>query len=345
MIHVITGGAGFIGTNYIRYILKKYPSDRIICADKLTYAGNRDNLKELEKDERFIFEQVDICDRKAVCNLFRTYRPDCVVNFAAESHVDRSIENPEIFLKTNVMGTGVLLDAVNEMGVTRFHQISTDEVYGDLAIEDTDVKFSEKSILAPSSPYSASKASADLLCLCCFRTYNTPVTISRSSNNYGPYQFPEKLIPVVIEKALRNEAVPVYGDGKNAVRRQLQHLFIVIIFSRSPLQKSVAFKAGNQMPMHMEYCLPGGCKVVLHYIQASCAGCLNDCFTQKLHCAEQLAPQLRGHVKHIGIMFFRDYKNMTVIERADIQECKQVIAGKNLNKRDFALLHCAKNTI
>jgi len=215
MIHVITGGAGFIGTNYIRYILKKYPSDRIICADKLTYAGNRDNLKELEKDERFIFEQVDICDRKAVCNLFRTYRPDCVVNFAAESHVDRSIENPEIFLKTNVMGTGVLLDAVNEMGVTRFHQISTDEVYGDLAIEDTDVKFSEKSILAPSSPYSASKASADLLCLCCFRTYNTPVTISRSSNNYGPYQFPEKLIPVVIEKALRNEAVPVYGDGKN----------------------------------------------------------------------------------------------------------------------------------
>ena len=215
MRHLITGGAGFIGTNYIRYILKMYPEDEIICVDKLTYAGNYDNLKEFENDGRFTFEQVDICDRKAVYSLFEAYSIDCVVNFAAESHVDRSIENPEIFLKTNIIGTEVLLDAVNKYGIKRFHQISTDEVYGDLPLDRPDLKFEEDWGIKTSSPYSASKASADLLCLAYFRTYGTPVTISRCSNNYGPYQFPEKLIPLMIEKAQRNESLPVYGDGKN----------------------------------------------------------------------------------------------------------------------------------
>ena len=192
-----------------------YPEDEIICVDKLTYAGNYDNLKEFENDGRFTFEQVDICDRKAVYSLFETYSIDCVVNFAAESHVDRSIENPEIFLKTNIIGTEVLLDAVNKYAIKRFHQISTDEVYGDLPLDRPDLKFEEDWGIKTSSPYSASKASADLLCLAYFRTYGTPVTISRCSNNYGPYQFPEKLIPLMIEKAQRNESLPVYGDGKN----------------------------------------------------------------------------------------------------------------------------------
>ena len=215
MRHLITGGAGFIGTNYIRYILRMYPEDEIVCADKLTYAGNYDNLKEFEGEKRFAFDQIDICDRKAVYCLFKTYNIDCVVNFAAESHVDRSIENPEIFLQTNIIGTEVLLDAVNKYGIKRFHQISTDEVYGDLPLDRPDLKFEENWSIKTSSPYSASKASADLLCLAYFRTFGTPVTISRCSNNYGPYQFPEKLIPLMIEKAQRDESLPVYGDGKN----------------------------------------------------------------------------------------------------------------------------------
>ena len=215
MKHFITGGAGFIGTNYIRYILRMYPEDEIICADKLTYAGNYDNLKEFESERRFTFEQVDICDREAVYNLFEVYNIDCVVNFAAESHVDRSIENPEVFLQTNIIGTEVLLDAVNKYGIKRFHQISTDEVYGDLPLDRPDLKFTEDWSIKASSPYSASKASADLLCLAYFRTFGTPVTISRCSNNYGPYQFPEKLIPLMIERAQRDESLPVYGDGKN----------------------------------------------------------------------------------------------------------------------------------
>ena len=192
-----------------------YPEDEIVCADKLTYAGNYDNLKEFEGEKRFAFEQIDICDRKAVYSLFKTYNIDCVVNFAAESHVDRSIENPEIFLQTNIIGTEVLLDAVNKYGIKRFHQISTDEVYGDLPLDRPDLKFEENWSIKTSSPYSASKASADLLCLAYFRTFGTPVTISRCSNNYGPYQFPEKLIPLMIEKAQRDESLPVYGDGKN----------------------------------------------------------------------------------------------------------------------------------
>lgn len=215
MIHLITGGAGFIGTNYIKYILAKYPLDRVVCVDKLTYAGNYDNISEFLPDGRFHFERADICDRDAVFKIVKKYNPDCIVNFAAESHVDRSVENPEIFLKTNILGTSVLLDAVNLFCIKRFHQVSTDEVYGDLPIDRPDLKFDEQWPIKPSSPYSASKAAADMLCTAYFRTYGTPVTVSRCSNNLGPHQFPEKLIPLMIMKALNDEPLPVYGDGKN----------------------------------------------------------------------------------------------------------------------------------
>lgn len=215
MKHLITGGAGFIGTNYISYILENYPNDRIVCVDKLTYAGNYDNISKLLKDERFCFEKSDICDRETMYKITEKYKPDCIVNFAAESHVDRSVENPEIFLKTNIFGTQSLLDTVNRLGVKRFHQVSTDEVYGDLPLDRPDLKFDEASPIKPSSPYSASKAAADMLCMAYFRTYSTPVTISRCSNNLGPYQFPEKLIPLMICNARENKSLPVYGDGKN----------------------------------------------------------------------------------------------------------------------------------
>lgn len=215
MIHLITGGAGFIGSNYIRYIFAKYPKDKIICIDKLTYAGNYDNVSEFEIDNRFYFERADICDRDAIYKTVKQYAPDCIINFAAESHVDRSIENPELFLKTNIFGTSVLLDAVNNFGIKRFHQISTDEVYGDLPIDRPELKFDESSPIKPSSPYSSSKTAADMLCLAYYRTYKTPVSISRCSNNYGPYQFPEKLIPLMICNARDNKPLPVYGDGEN----------------------------------------------------------------------------------------------------------------------------------
>ena len=215
MKHLITGGAGFIGTNYIRYILSDYPDDEIICADKLTYAGNYDNISEFQSESRFSFEKTDICDREEIFRVIEKYNPDCIVNFAAESHVDRSVENPEVFLKTNIFGTSVLLDAVNRFGIKRFHQVSTDEVYGDLPLDRPDLKFDERSPIKPSSPYSASKAAADMLCMSYYRTYGTPVTISRCSNNLGPYQFPEKLIPLIIMKALKDEPLPIYGDGKN----------------------------------------------------------------------------------------------------------------------------------
>ncbi len=215
MKHLITGGAGFIGTNYIRYILENYPGDRIVCADKLTYAGNYDNISGFQSENRFDFERADICDREAVYKIVQKYKPDCIVNFAAESHVDRSVENPEMFLKTNILGTSVLLNAVNHFGIKRFHQISTDEVYGDLPLDRMDLKFDERSPIKPSSPYSASKASADVLCMAYYRTYGTPITVSRCSNNLGPYQFLEKLIPLMVDRALKNEPLPIYGDGKN----------------------------------------------------------------------------------------------------------------------------------
>lgn len=212
---IVTGGAGFIGSNFIFYMLKNHPDYRVICVDKLTYAGNLSTLESVLNDPRFSFNKIDICDAHAIENLFEKERPDFVVNFAAESHVDRSIEDPSIFLKTNILGTQVLLDACRKYDVKRFHQVSTDEVYGDLPLDRPDLLFTEDMSLHTSSPYSASKASADLLTQSYFRTYNLPVTISRCSNNYGPYQFPEKLIPLMIANALNNKPLPVYGKGLN----------------------------------------------------------------------------------------------------------------------------------
>ena len=215
MTVLVTGGAGFIGSNFIFYMMEKYPQYRIVCLDKLTYAGNIHTLNPLMEQKNFRFVRMDICDRKGIYRIFEEESPDFVVNFAAESHVDRSIETPEIFLQTNIFGTSVLLDAVNRYGTKRFHQISTDEVYGDLPLDRPDLLFRENDPLKPSSPYSASKTSADLLVLAYHRTYGTPVTISRCSNNYGPYQFPEKLIPLMISRALADQPLPVYGTGCN----------------------------------------------------------------------------------------------------------------------------------
>ncbi len=212
---IVTGGAGFIGSNFIFYLMKQHPSYQIICLDKLTYAGNLSTLKSVLDKPNFKFVKLDICDRVGVYKLFKQEKPDVVVNFAAESHVDRSIENPTIFLETNIIGTSVLMDACRKYGIKRFHQVSTDEVYGDLSLDRPDLFFHEDTPLHTSSPYSSSKASADLLVGAYYRTYNLPVTISRCSNNYGPYQFPEKLIPLMIQRALNNEKMPVYGDGKN----------------------------------------------------------------------------------------------------------------------------------
>ena len=212
---IITGGAGFIGSNFIYYELKQHPEDEFICLDKLTYAGNLSSLKGAMEQPNFKFVLGDIADRDFVYRLFEAEKPDIVVNFAAESHVDRSILEPELFLKTNVIGTGVLMDACRKYGIKRYHQVSTDEVYGDLPLDRPDLFFTEATPLHTSSPYSASKASADLLVLAYHRTYGLPVTISRCSNNYGPYHFPEKLIPLMIINALHDKALPVYGDGAN----------------------------------------------------------------------------------------------------------------------------------
>lgn len=212
---LVTGGAGFIGTNFIKYIMDRHKDDEVLCVDKLTYAGNRGNLAEFENDSRFEFCKADICDKDKIENIFRGYAPDCVINFAAESHVDRSLVSPSAFIETNVVGTQILLDAVNKYQIKRFHQVSTDEVYGDLPLDRPELKFNEESMLKPSSPYSASKAAADLLVLAYHRSFNTPVTVSRCSNNYGPYQHFEKLIPHMISLALCGKPLTVYGDGKN----------------------------------------------------------------------------------------------------------------------------------
>lgn len=212
---LITGGAGFIGGNYLHMMVNKYPNDSFICLDALTYAGNLETLEPILKKSNFKFIHENICNRDAIFKLFEEEKFDYVINFAAESHVDRSIDNPEIFLKTNILGTQVLMDACRKYGIKRFHQVSTDEVYGDLPLDRTDLFFTEETPLHTSSPYSASKASADLLVLAYFRTYKLPITISRCSNNYGPYQFPEKLIPLMIKNALENKGLPVYGNGSN----------------------------------------------------------------------------------------------------------------------------------
>lgn len=212
---LVTGGAGFIGSNFVYYELDNYPNDEVICLDKLTYAGNLETLEVAMKNPKFKFVKGDIADRAFVDELFASEKPDVVVNFAAESHVDRSIENPEIFLQTNVIGTSVLMDACRKYGNIRYHQVSTDEVYGDLPLDRSDLFFTETTPLHTSSPYSASKASADLLVQAYYRTYKLPVTISRCSNNYGPYHFPEKLIPLMIANALNDKKLPVYGKGEN----------------------------------------------------------------------------------------------------------------------------------
>ncbi len=212
---IVTGGAGFIGSNFVFHMLKAHPYYRIICLDKLTYAGNLSTLEPVMDNPNFRFVKADICDKEAVEKLFEEEKPDIVVNFAAESHVDRSIENPQIFLETNIIGTSVLMDACRKYGIKRYHQVSTDEVYGDLPLDRPDLFFTENTPIHTSSPYSSSKAGADLLVLAYHRTFGLPVTVSRCSNNYGPYQFPEKLIPLMIIRALHDESLPVYGDGLN----------------------------------------------------------------------------------------------------------------------------------
>ena len=212
---LVTGGAGFIGSNFMHYEVNKYPNDEFVCLDALTYAGNYNNIKDLEGKQNYRFIKGDITDRNFIFDLFKKEKFDIVINFAAESHVDNSIKNPEVFIDTNIKGTLSLLDACREYGIKRYHQISTDEVYGDLPLDRPDLLFTEETPLHTSSPYSTSKASADLLVMAYRRTFNVPVTISRCSNNYGPYQFPEKLIPVVISKALADEKIPVYGTGAN----------------------------------------------------------------------------------------------------------------------------------
>ena len=215
MTIIVTGGAGFIGSNFIYYMMKEHPDYRIICLDKLTYAGNLSTLAPIMNNSNFRFVKEDICNREAVYDLFEQEHPDMIVNFAAESHVDRSIENPEVFLQTNIIGTSVLMDACRKYGITRYHQVSTDEVYGDLPLDRPDLFFTEETPIHTSSPYSSSKASADLLAMAYKRTYELPVSISRCSNNYGPYHFPEKLIPLMIINCLHGKPLPVYGQGLN----------------------------------------------------------------------------------------------------------------------------------
>lgn len=212
---LVTGGAGFIGGNFVHYLVDRYPNYHIVNLDALTYAGNLETCHSLVGRGNYQFIKGDISDREFIFALFEKGQFDWVVNFAAESHVDRSVTNPDIFIQTNVVGTQVLLEASHQFGVKRYHQVSTDEVYGDLPLDRLDLFFTEESPLHPSSPYSASKASADLLVSSYYRTFNLPVTISRCSNNYGPYQFPEKLIPFMISKALNDELLPVYGIGEN----------------------------------------------------------------------------------------------------------------------------------
>ena len=212
---LITGGAGFIGSNFVYHMLSAHPEDTLLCVDKLTYAGNLSTLEGAMKNPNFKFFKTDICDRGAIYAIFEAEKPDAVVHFAAESHVDRSIEDPEIFLRTNILGTQVLMDACLKFGTRRFHQVSTDEVYGDLPLDRPDLLFTEETPIRASSPYSASKASADLLVGAYHRTYGLNATISRCSNNYGPYHFPEKLIPLMIANALADKPLPVYGKGEN----------------------------------------------------------------------------------------------------------------------------------
>lgn len=215
MTILVTGGAGFIGSNFVFYQMKNHPEDRVVCVDALTYAGDLKTLKDVMDHPNFRFIKADIADRDHIFRIFEEEHPDIIVNFAAESHVDRSIANPEIFLRTNIMGTQVLMDACRKYGIKRYHQVSTDEVYGDLPLDRPDLFFTEDTPIHASSPYSASKASADLMVIAYARTFKLSVSITRCSNNYGPYHFPEKLIPLMISRALSDQSLPVYGKGEN----------------------------------------------------------------------------------------------------------------------------------
>lgn len=248
---VVTGGAGFIGSNFIFHMLNAHPEDKIICIDKLTYAGNINTLKKVIEQEKISFFRLDICDRERIYELFKREKPDIIVNFAAESHVDRSIDNPGIFLFTNTLGTGVLLDACMKYGIKRYHQVSTDEVYGDLPLDRPDLFFTEETPVKTSSPYSASKAGADMLVLAYHRTYKLPVSISRCSNNYGPYHFPEKLIPLMIINALHDKPLPVYGQGIN-VRDWLyveDHCRAIDMIIRDEKSESEIYNVGGHNEM------------------------------------------------------------------------------------------------
>jgi len=251
---LVTGGAGFIGGNFLHLMVKKYPNDKFICLDALTYAGNLETLEPIINEPNFKFVKGNICDRAFVYDLFKKEHFDVVINFAAESHVDRSIVNPQIFLETNIVGVSVLLDACREFGIKRYHQVSTDEVYGDLPLDRPELLFTESTPLHTSSPYSASKASADLLVLAYHRTFNVPITISRCSNNYGPYQFPEKLMPLMIQKAMRNEKLPVYGDGKN-VRDWLHvydHCYAIDLIVRNGKEGEIYNIGGHNEKSNLE---------------------------------------------------------------------------------------------
>ncbi len=215
MTIIVTGGAGFIGSNFVFHIFKQHPNYRVICLDKLTYAGNLSTLTSVINKPNFHFVKEDICNREAIYQIFEEEHPNIVVNFAAESHVDRSIVDPSIFLQTNIIGTAILMDACRKYGIDRYHQVSTDEVYGDLPLDRSDLLFTEETPIHTSSPYSSSKAAADLLALAYYRTYSLPVSISRCSNNYGPYHFPEKLIPLMIINSLNDKQLPIYGEGLN----------------------------------------------------------------------------------------------------------------------------------
>ena len=288
---LVTGGAGFIGGNFVHYMVNKYPEDMIVNLDKLTYAGNLETCKPVEGKPNYKFVKGDIADREFIFDLFKKEKFDVVVNFAAESHVDRSIEDPEIFVKTNVMGTTTLLDACNEFGIKRYHQVSTDEVYGDLPLDRPDLFFTEETPLHTSSPYSSSKASADLFVLAYHRTFGLPVTISRCSNNYGPYHFPEKLIPLIISRALNDEELPVYGTGENV--RDWLHVYDHCVAIDLIIRKGRVGEVYN-VGGHNERTNITIVKTILEYTK----DCVDDSVSESLI---KYVKDRKGHDKRYGI--------------------------------------------
>ena len=297
MTIIVTGGAGFIGSNFVFYQLKNHPEDRIVCFDKLTYAGNLATLAPVMDNPNFRFVKGDIADRADVEKLFEEEHPDIVVNFAAESHVDRSIEDPGIFLKTNILGTQVLMDACRKYGIKRYHQVSTDEVYGDLPLDRPDLFFTEDTPIHTSSPYSSSKAGADLLVLAYHRTFGLPVTITRCSNNYGPYHFPEKLIPLIISRALADESLPVYGTGEN-VRDWLyveDHCAAIDLVIRKGREGEVYNIGGHNEKQNIE---------IIHIILDTLNEMLPDSDPRKAHINEELITYVedrKGHDRRYAI--------------------------------------------